>query len=365
MRTNKKTLSATLLGFSMLLAACSGGGETPEALAFQDDSSGNVDVGTDDGAGDTAGTDNGAGDTAGTDNGAGDGAGGETTNRPTENLCDSSAFNISFPESVVLTDPANSMIADVDFAVPAGTYDIFTVTWKGFTDDPAQTMEQWMFEAVDGDYVSPLTSDNDSELIVTNQLGEGVTIDGFTSIKLSHKAPGMDSANSVHPICIGFRPVAPAATTTTAAPVEETTTTTAAPEIVEEVTTTTAAPVEETTTTTAAPEIVEEVTTTTEAPVVEEVTTTTAAPAVGEVNATTEAPVVEEVTTTTAAPAAVGGANDTRTTTTVARATGSLQGPELALTGPSELATSLGLTGAALVLAGSAAVVAARRSEDD
>ena len=331
MRTNKKTLSATLLGFSMLLAACSGGGETPEALAFQDDSSGNVDVGTDDGAGDTAGT----------DNGAGDGAGGETTNRPTENLCDSSAFNISFPESVVLTDPANSMIADVDFAVPAGTYDIFTVTWKGFTDDPAQTMEQWMFEAVDGDYVSPLTSDNDSELIVTNQLGEGVTIDGFTSIKLSHKAPGMDSANSVHPICIGFRPVAPAATTTTAAPVEETTTTTAAPEIVEEVTTTT------------------------EAPVVEEVTTTTAAPAVGEVNATTEAPVVEEVTTTTAAPAAVGGANDTRTTTTVARATGSLQGPELALTGPSELATSLGLTGAALVLAGSAAVVAARRSEDD
>ena len=93
MRTNKKTLSATLLGFSMLLAACSGGGETPEALAFQDDSSGNVDVGTDDGAGDTAGT----------DNGAGDGAGGETTNRPTENLCDSSAFNISFPESVVLT----------------------------------------------------------------------------------------------------------------------------------------------------------------------------------------------------------------------------------------------------------------------
>ena len=307
MRTNKKTLSATLLGFSMLLAACSGGGETPEALAFQDDSSGNVDVGTDDGAGDTAGT----------DNGAGDGAGGETTNRPTENLCDSSAFNISFPESVVLTDPANSMIADVDFAVPAGTYDIFTVTWKGFTDDPAQTMEQWMFEAVDGDYVSPLTSDNDSELIVTNQLGEGVTIDGFTSIKLSHKAPGMDSANSVHPICIGFRPVAPAATTTTAAPVEETTTTTAAPEIVEEVTTTTAAPV------------------------------------------------VEEATTTTAAPAAVGGANDTRTTTTVARATGSLQGPELALTGPSELATSLGLTGAALVLAGSAAVVAARRSEDD
>ena len=314
----------------MLLAACSGGGETPEALAFQDDSSGNVDVGTDDGAGDTAGT----------DNGAGDGAGGETTNRPTENLCDSSAFNISFPESVVLTDPANSMIADVDFAVPAGTYDIFTVTWKGFTDDPAQTMEQWMFEAVDGDYVSPLTSDNDSELIVTNQLGEGVTIDGFTSIKLSHKAPGMDSANSVHPICIGFRPVAPAATTTTAAPVEETTTTTAAPEIVEEVTTTTAAPVEE-------------------------ATTTTEAPAVGEVNATTEAPVVEEVTTTTAAPAAVGGANDTRTTTTVARATGSLQGPELALTGPSELATSLGLTGAALVLAGSAAVVAARRSEDD
>ena len=319
MRTNKKTLSATLLGFSMLLAACSGGGETPEALAFQDDSSGNVDVGTDDGAGDTAGT----------DNGAGDGAGGETTNRPTENLCDSSAFNISFPESVVLTDPANSMIADVDFAVPAGTYDIFTVTWKGFTDDPAQTMEQWMFEAVDGDYVSPLTSDNDSELIVTNQLGEGVTIDGFTSIKLSHKAPGMDSANSVHPICIGFRSVAPAATTTTAAPVEETTTTTAAPEIVEEV------------------------------------TTTTAAPADAEVNATTEAPVVEEATTTTAAPAAVGGANDTRTTTTVARATGSLQGPELALTGPSELATSLGLTGAALVLAGSAAVVAARRSEDD
>ena len=326
----------------MLLAACSGGGETPEALAFEDSSSSDPVVdGTGDGAGDDAGTDDGAGD-----DGAGDdGAGAATTNRPTTNLCESSEFSIAFPESFVLTDPATTMIPDVAFDVPAGTYDIFMVTWKGFTEDPSQTMEQWFFETNGATpYVSELSSDDDAELIVINQPGTAVTVDAFTSIKLSHKAPGMDSANSVHPICVGFRAVD--------APVE-TTTTTEAPVVVEE-TTTTEAPVDET-------PVVETPAETTEAPVAE-------APVVVEEPTTaTEAPVVVEETTTTTEPPAVGGAQIVTTTTTAPATTTARPavGPELALTGPSELATSLGLTGAALLLAGSAAVVAARRSEDD
>ena len=344
----------------MLLAACSGGGETPEALAFEDSSSSDPVVdGTGDGAGDDAGTDDGAGDDGAGDDGAGDdGAGAATTNRPTTNLCESSEFSIAFPESFVLTDPATTMIPDVAFDVPAGTYDIFMVTWKGFTEDPSQTMEQWFFETNGATpYVSELSSDDDAELIVINQPGTAVTVDAFTSIKLSHKAPGMDSANSVHPICVGFRAVdAPVETTTTTeAPVvvEETTTTTEAPVVVEE-TTTTEAPVDET-------PVVETPAETTEAPVAE-------APVVVEEPTTaTEAPVVVEETTTTTEPPAVGGAQIVTTTTTAPATTTARPavGPELALTGPSELATSLGLTGAALLLAGSAAVVAARRSEDD
>ena len=69
-------------------------------------------------------------------------------------------------------------------------------------------------------------------------------------------------------------------------------------------------------------------------------------------NGTAEPQVAAPATTTT---------TTSTTTTTVLDPT---EAPELALTGPSELALSLGLTGGALVVAGGAALVAARRSED-
>lgn len=281
MRKSHSKLSAGVVGFSMLLAACSGGSEAPDALAFQDD----------------------------------DSSGGETetvnVNRPTGNPCSSNEFSIAFDESVVLLDPDQVTAGPFSVNVPAGTYDIVVSTWLGFEELPAQTMEQWYF-TTDSGYTSPITNDPSPELL-WNQAFEGQTIGDTTSVTLHHKAPGMESVNSVHPICIGFRSVAPVETTTT-----------------------TEAPVEETTTTTEAE--VEETTTTTEAEETEAVD--------GDVE------VAGPTTTTT-----------TTTTTTVAA--DPTEAPELALTGPSELATSLGLTGAALVVAGGAALVAARRSEDD
>ena len=355
MRTRKKTTTASLLGFTMLLAACSGTGEgeIPNALAFQDSSSDPVPAESDPApdAGDPAPD---AGDEAP-----------ERVFSPRPNVsCSSSTFSVAFGASDILFDSAfgSDTIGPIDIALPAGTYDITVATWLGPYDDPNQTMEQWSF-TTDSDYESPLTSDS-SPVLQQNQTFEDVDLAATTQITLQHKND-TGVANSVHPLCIGFElqeePVvttttaAPVVTTTTAAPVV--TTTTAAPVV----TTTTAAPVE--TTTTAAP--VE--TTTTAAPVVTPTTevvtevvapTTTAAPVV---TTTTEAPV--EVTTTTEAPAV--------TATTAAPAAGTTAlaaqtaAPELALTGPSDLAASLGATGAALILAGGAAVVAARRSNDD
>ena len=319
MRTKTKHLSATLLGFSMLLAACSGNGEAPDALAFQDDSSGTTDPAA-------------------------------TVPRPTGNQCASNEFSVAFDDTVVLLDNSTQASAGpFSVNVPAGTYDIIVSTWNGFTDIPDQTMEQWFFET-DSGYTSPLTSDS-SPALLQNQEFQNQTIGATTSVTLFHKAPGMDSVNSVHPLCIGFRSVAaPVTTTTTEAPVV--TTTTEAPVV----TTTTEAPV--VTTTTEAPVV----TTTTEAPAVAG-PTTTAAPAAPTTTAAPAAPATTAAPAATAAPAVAAQAETT--TTTTAAPTDPTAAPELALTGPSELALSLGLTGAALVLAGSAAVVAARKTEED
>jgi len=209
----------------------------------------------------------------------------------------------------VLIDPSNATFGPVSVNVPAGTYEITMSSWLGTHDDPAQTMEQWYF-TTDAGYTSPLTTDSSPNLVFTDVV-QTQTLGATTSVTLFHKG-NTGVTNSVHPLCIGFRTVA-APTTTTAAP---TTTTTAAP----------------TTTTTEK----QQVSPATLAPT----TTTTAAP----------------TTTTTAAPT---------TTTTVAAPTTTTTVPKLALTGPDDLSMSLGLTGAALLLAGGAALVAARRSEED
>ncbi len=297
MRTKNKKLSAATLGFTMLLAACSGEGQVPDALAFQDSSSDPAPA---------------------------------FVPRPEGNLCAGSDHSIQFDTDVVLIDPQTTTLGPFNISLPAGTYDVTLATWLGGEELPLQTMEQWSI-STDTGYTSPLTTDS-SPVLVDSQTFTDQVIGNTAWITVDHKAPGMDSANSVHPLCVGFTSVEePVVTTTTEAPVV--TTTTEAP-----VVTTTEAPV---VTTTEAP-----VVTTTEAPVVVEETTTT-----------TEAPVVvEETTTTVAAPATTAAP-----TTTVA----ATAAPELALTGPSELALSLGLTGGALVLAGSAAVIASRRNEDD
>ena len=317
MRTRNTKLSAAAVGFTMLLAACSGQGDVPEALAFQDDSSD---------------------DAAPVDPAPTDPAPTGDAERPTNLTCSSSDVSFQFGPNDVLLDPNPGTLGPFTLptALAAGTYDITLATWFGPQELPVQTMEQWRV-VTDSGYASPLTTDASSptQLDWVQTFG-GQDVPATTQIFIEHKG-NTGNVNSVHPLCVGFSLNEPVVTTTTAAPV---TTTTAAP-----VTTTTAAPV---TTTTAAP-----VTTTTAAPV----TTTTATPVV------TTTVVQPVVTTTTEAPAETTTAEAPAvTTTTVA---GPTAAPELALTGPGDLALSLGVTGGALILAGSAAVVAARRSDDD
>ena len=135
MRKANKNLAASLLGFSLLLAACSGTDQTPEAIAFQDDSSG----------------------------------GSATVNRPTTNPCAANEFFVEFDEDVVLLDPAATTAGPFDIELPAGTYDVLVSTWLGFEEIEIQTMEQWFF-TTDSGYTSPLTTDPSPELLMNQQL---------------------------------------------------------------------------------------------------------------------------------------------------------------------------------------------------
>ena len=254
---------ALFAGFVLVLGACSTDSTPPDGLAFQDDSSG-----------DTSSV---APTTSSTV---------PRVFRPTDRTCSTSDHSIAFGEEVTLIAPTPSTQGPFNISIPAGTYDITVSSWLGFEDYPDHTMEQWYFSTNSG-YTSPLTTDSSPELTV-NDLFSSQTVPETTSITVHHRSPSSAQPNSIHPLCIGFRAVAPPETTTT------------------------------TTTTTEAPAVISAAQTTT--------------------------------TTTTAAP--------TTTTKAVAPA-------QLALTGPSELSMSLGLTGAALTLAGVAALMAARRSEED
>lgn len=74
----KNIFTAGFLGLSMLLAACSGEGDVPAALAFQDT---------------------------------------ETVNRPVGNPCASNEFSVVFDESVVLEDSDTDTLGPFDLSL--------------------------------------------------------------------------------------------------------------------------------------------------------------------------------------------------------------------------------------------------------
>lgn len=307
-------------GLVLLVSACSSTGDAPDALAFQDDSS-STDTTQDPSTFDEPIE--------------------STADRPNV-TCSGSDFHVDFPENVWFAAPNRPSFGPFEVSIPEGTYDITVQTWLGFDDLPEHTMEQWFF-STDSGYTAPLSTDSSPQLTGADTFGGQQIPAGTTELTIFHKAQDGTVNNSVHPLCIGFDSVA-VPETTTAAPE----TTTAAPETTEApaVTETTEAPAE--------------VTETTEAPETAEVAgpTTTAADdgddselgAAGELDG-------DDTTTTTAAAAAAA------TTTTVAAS--NEQPAELALTGPGDLSFSLGLAGAALTLAGAAALAAARRQEED
>lgn len=241
------TLTAGLLGFSLLLSACSGDGDVPEALAF-DDAPGLM--------------------------------------RPVGNPCATNEISVAFDEGVVLSGSDEVAVGPFDIALPAGTYDVMVSSWLGAHEDPTETNEQWFF-STDSGYVSPTTLDSSPELLM-NQAFQAQSIAESSSVMLHHPAADSNSDSSVSPLCVGFR-------------------------------------------------LIE----------AEEV-----------INAadSTDTGIQVEAVQLSFKPDADVTAN--------ADVAAEAEVPELALTGPSDMVMSLTLTGAALIIAGSAATVASRRSQD-
>lgn len=225
-------------------------------------------------------------------------------------------------------------------SIPAGTYTVQMESWADM-DDPEEPNERWYF-TTDAGYRSPTIADPGANHVLRQSFDSQVLTGDASSISIFHMLPGDDVSNSVVAKCVSF----------TRVQIEETTTTTTT------TTSTTAAP------TTVAPTTSEDSsgssgedsqvgqsnidqTTSTSTTTATSTTTTTAAP-------TTAAPTTAPTTSAAAAP-----------TTTASQVANNEEEPAtLALTGPSDLAASLALTGAALVTAGYAAIRASRRTED-
>lgn len=233
-KTNRFSFIALFMGFVLVLGACSTESEPPEGLAFQESQdSGDVPE-------DTTSTTEAAPTTT------------ESTvpkvNRPTNRTCSANDYSIAFPADLALIAPSPATGGPFSVSVPAGTYDIVVWSWLGLEDFPTHVNERWYF-TTDSGYTSPLSTDSSPELI-TADLFSNQTLGATSSITVHHSAPGSAEANSVHPLCIGFRTVSAPQTTsveTTTTTVAETTTTTVAE------TTTTIQVAGPTTTTTAAP----------------------------------------------------------------------------------------------------------------
>lgn len=232
-------------------------------------------------------------------------------NRPVGNPCASNEISVVFDEGVVLSDSDAVAVGPFEVELPAGTYDVLLSSWLGAHEDPSQTSEQWFF-TTDSGYVSPATLDSSPELLM-NQAFRAQSIGESTSVTLHHIADGeTDSVSTVHPLCVGFREIE-----------------------AEEM-------INATDSTDAGVQI----------------------PAV-QVSFTPDAGNAADTHVNGFVPPAQTGDAQTGTAQTGDEANADAADvPELALTGPSDLVVSLTLTGAALILAGSAATVATRRSQD-
>lgn len=245
--TNRFSVIALFAGFILLLGACSTESTPPDGLAFQDSSQ---DAPIDDSSGDQSLQDT-------TSTAAPTTAAPTTTEstvpkvpRPTNRVCPGNDHTLVFDASTVLMAPTPNTQGPFTVNIPAGTYDITVSSWLGFEDYAPDTMEQWYF-STDSGYTSPLSTDTSPELIANDRY-VNQTVGATTSITLHHRSPSSSEPNSVHPLCIGFKAVAPpqTTTTTTAAPTTTTTVQVAAPTTT---TTTTAAPTTTTQATAAAP----------------------------------------------------------------------------------------------------------------
>lgn len=234
-RTNRFSFIALFMGFVLLLGACSSESAPPDGLAFQeDDSSQDPQIPIDEATTTTEAAPTTTESTV------------PKVNRPTNRTCSANDYSIAFPADLALIAPSPTTGGPFSVSVPAGTYDIVVWSWLGLEDYPTHVDERWYF-TTDSGYTSPLTTDSSPELVTADQFSNQ-TLGATSSITVHHSAPGSAEANSVHPLCIGFRTVSAPQTTSveTTTTVAETTTTVAE-------TTTTVQVAGPTTTTTAAP----------------------------------------------------------------------------------------------------------------
>lgn len=190
--------------------------------------------------------------------------------------------DLPFEELYTNRGEAAAIGSTVSANVPAGNYDIRITGWDdhviGDVIKETQLREVFQVQGFNGGSVVFTTGETpdlpDDQNTVTAYVNYDVAVPDLTSMRAIHSDPDRDeTANSIHPICIVFIPVAEETTTTT----QPETTTTTQPEV-----TTTTQP--EATTTTQP-----EATTTTTVP---QATTTTVGP-----TATTSPPEVQATTT--------------------------------------------------------------------
>jgi hypothetical protein len=136
-------------------------------------------------------------------------------------------------ELLLAWDAARSMAGPVDFSLPAGTWDVWAVSYDNHSDKShqVQLQEKWYLEGRSGTsvvFTTPSTPDlPESVDQATFFLGSVGVPSAINNVKAVHTAYPADEPHSVAPLCVAFYPQG--TTPTTTGPGDGSTTTTTKP----------------------------------------------------------------------------------------------------------------------------------------
>ncbi|MGI9648596.1 MAG: hypothetical protein ACR2OI_08775 [Acidimicrobiia bacterium] len=124
-------------------------------------------------------------------------------------------------ELLLAWDAARSMAGPVDFSLPAGTWDVWAVSYDNHSDKShqVQLQEKWYLEGRAGTsaiFTTPSTPDlPESVDQATFFLGSVAVPSAINNIKAIHTAYPADEPHSVAPLCVAFYPQGTTPTSTT------------------------------------------------------------------------------------------------------------------------------------------------------